>query len=112
MRLTNEEKALTTDIQGFDRARATMTQDATEQRATQLTNRRNALARKLDVEVPICEAVAAILDGELAVDAAYAKDTDRHAWAAHHLTSMSKAVIDDVQKVLSRWPPMKTYGQQ
>ncbi|PIC01950.1 NAD(P)H-dependent glycerol-3-phosphate dehydrogenase [Caulobacter sp. X] len=31
-----------------------------------------ALARKLGVEVPICEAVAAILDGELAVDAAIA----------------------------------------
>ena len=31
-----------------------------------------ALARKLGVEVPICEAVAAILDGEMAVDAAIA----------------------------------------
>ncbi|MDR6626713.1 NAD(P)H-dependent glycerol-3-phosphate dehydrogenase [Caulobacter segnis] len=31
-----------------------------------------ALARKLGVEVPICEAVAAILDGDLAVDAAIA----------------------------------------
>lgn len=31
-----------------------------------------ALARKLGVEVPICEAVAAILDGEVAVDAAIA----------------------------------------
>ncbi len=47
--LTNEEKALTTDIQGFDRARATMTPDAAEQRASQLTIRRNALARKLDL---------------------------------------------------------------
>lgn len=47
--LTTEEKALTTDIQGFDRARATMTQDAAEQRASQLTIRRNALARKLDL---------------------------------------------------------------
>lgn len=47
--LTNEEKTLTTDIQGFDRARATMTQDAAEQRASQLTIRRNALARKLDL---------------------------------------------------------------
>ncbi|MDP2259540.1 MAG: OmpH family outer membrane protein [Caulobacter sp.] len=47
--LTNEEKTLTTDIQGFDRARATMTPDAAEQRASQLTIRRNALARKLDL---------------------------------------------------------------
>lgn len=47
--LTNEEKTLTTDIQGFDRARTTMTQDAAEQRASQLTIRRNALARKLDL---------------------------------------------------------------
>jgi hypothetical protein len=46
----------------------------------------------------------------LTVDAAYSQDSDRHAWAAHHLTSMSKAVIDDVQKVLTRWPPVKTDG--
>jgi len=38
----------------------------------------------------------------LTVDAAYAKDTDCHAWAAHYLTAMSKAVIDDVVKVLKR----------
>jgi hypothetical protein len=38
----------------------------------------------------------------LCVDAAYEKDTDRHAWAAHYLTSMSKAVVDDVMKVLER----------
>ena len=35
-------------------------------------------------------------------DAAYAKDTDRHAWAAHYLTSMSKALVDDAVKVLTR----------
>ena len=39
---------------------------------------------------------------QLTEDAAYAKDTDRHAWAAHYLTAMSKAVIDDVAKVLDR----------
>ncbi|MNL33767.1 hypothetical protein D3C87_1556950 [compost metagenome] len=38
------------------------------------------------------------------MDAAYAKDTDRHAWAAHYLTAMSKAVIDDVAKVLDQRP--------
>ncbi|AZC35692.1 hypothetical protein C4K37_1286 [Pseudomonas chlororaphis subsp. piscium] len=37
----------------------------------------------------------------LAEDAAYTKDTDRHAWAAHYLTAMSKAVIDDVVQVLT-----------
>jgi len=36
------------------------------------------------------------------VDAAYAQDSDRHAWAAHYLTTMSKALIDDVVKVLTR----------
>ena len=41
---------------------------------------------------------------ELTKDAAYAKETDRHAWAAHYLTSMSKAVIDDVMKVPMREP--------
>ncbi|QCY15569.1 DUF3077 domain-containing protein [Pseudomonas sp. MPC6] len=31
-----------------------------------------------------------------------AKDTDRHAWAAHYLTAMRKAVVDDAVKVLTR----------
>ncbi|WP_460140067.1 DUF3077 domain-containing protein [Pseudomonas sp. S2_E01] len=67
--------------------------------------------------VPIVDALEQVSDllhlaRLLTVDAAYSRDSDRHAWAAHHLTSMSKAVIDDVQKVLSRWPPMKTDGQQ
>ena len=35
-------------------------------------------------------------------DAAYARDTDHHTWAAHYLTSMSKAVVDDAVKVLTR----------
>ena len=57
--------------------------------------------------VPLADALAQasnllFLVKELAVDAAYAKDTDRHAWAAHYLTAMSKAVIDDVAKVLDR----------
>ena len=38
----------------------------------------------------------------LTEDAAYARDTDRHAWAAHYLTSMSKALVDDAVKVLER----------
>ncbi|MEX3775400.1 DUF3077 domain-containing protein [Pseudomonas sp. MYb118] len=67
--------------------------------------------------VPVADALEQVSDllflaKLLAVDAAYAKDSDRHAWAAHHLTSMSKAVIDDVQKVLSRWPPIKTGPKQ
>jgi hypothetical protein len=58
-------------------------------------------------DVPIVDALAQAsnllyLARELTVDAAYAKDTDRHAWAAHYLTAMSKAVIDDVTKVLER----------
>lgn len=47
--LTTEDKALSADIQAFDRARATMTQDAAEQRASQLQIRRNALQRKIDL---------------------------------------------------------------
>ncbi|MNC08645.1 hypothetical protein D3C75_562410 [compost metagenome] len=35
---------------------------------------------------------------------ALAQDSNRHAWAAHYLTTMSKAVIDDVVKVLTRRP--------
>lgn len=59
--------------------------------------------------VPLADALAQAsnllyLAKELTLDAAYAKDTDRHAWAAHYLTSMSKAVVDDVMKVLERGP--------
>jgi hypothetical protein len=35
---------------------------------------------------------------------ALAQDSDRHTWATHYLTTMSKAVIDDVVKVLTRRP--------
>jgi len=59
--------------------------------------------------VPIADALAQASDllylaKSLTVDAAYAQDSDRHAWAAHYLTTMSKAVIDDVVKVLTRRP--------
>ena len=58
-------------------------------------------------DVPIADALAQASDllylaKSLTVDAAYAQDSDRHAWAAHYLTTMSKAVIDDVVKVLTR----------
>ncbi|WP_223443159.1 MULTISPECIES: DUF3077 domain-containing protein [Pseudomonas] len=36
----------------------------------------------------------------LASDAAMVRDTDRYAWASHFLQDMSKAIIDDVVKVL------------
>jgi hypothetical protein len=60
-------------------------------------------------DVPIADALAQasdllLLAKSLTVDAAYAQDSDRHAWAAHYLTTMSKAVIDDVVKVLTRRP--------
>jgi hypothetical protein len=60
-------------------------------------------------DVPIAEALAQASDllflaKSLSIDAAYAQDSDRHAWAAHYLTTMSKAVIDDVVKVLTRRP--------
>ncbi|MCP1443049.1 hypothetical protein J3D54_002181 [Pseudomonas sp. GGS8] len=59
--------------------------------------------------VPIVDALTQASDllslaKSFAEDAAYAKDTDRHAWAAHYLTSMSKAVTDDVVKVLTPRP--------
>ena len=37
----------------------------------------------------------------LASDSAMVRDTDRHAWASHYLQDMSKAIIDDVVKVLA-----------
>lgn len=57
--------------------------------------------------VPVGDALAMASDflflaKALTKDAAYAKDTDYHAWAAHYLTAMSKAVVDDVAKVLTR----------
>ena len=60
-------------------------------------------------DVPIAVALAQASDllflaKSLTVDAAYTQDSDRHAWAAHYLTTMSKAVIDDVVKVLTRRP--------
>ena len=38
----------------------------------------------------------------LSEDAAYARDRDRHAWAAHYLMGMGKALVDDAVKVLGR----------
>ena len=37
-------------------------------------------------------------------DAAFIKDTDRHAWAAHYLTVMGKALLDDVIQALMPRP--------
>ena len=56
--------------------------------------------------VPIGEALAQASDPlslakALAEDAAYSRDSDRHAWAAHYLTALGKAVIDDVLQGLS-----------
>ena len=39
-----------------------------------------------------------------AEDAAFNSDTDRHAWAAHYLTVMGKALIDDVIQALMPGP--------
>ncbi|WP_080370457.1 DUF3077 domain-containing protein [Pseudomonas farris] len=36
--------------------------------------------------------------------AAFARDTDRYAWAAHHLTAMGKAAIDDGEKAVTPRP--------
>jgi hypothetical protein len=63
--------------------------------------------------VPLADALAQASDllclaKELTIDAAYTRGTDRHAWAAHYLTAMSKAVIDDVAKVLDRRPVQTT----
>ena len=67
--------------------------------------------------VPLGDALAMASDflflaKELTKDAAYARDTDRHAWAAHYLTAMSKAVIDDAVKVLTPLPsPARTKAE-
>ena len=56
--------------------------------------------------VPISEALSQASDllalaKALAEDAAFIRETDRYAWAAHFLTEMGKAVVDDVMKVVS-----------
>jgi hypothetical protein len=55
--------------------------------------------------VPIREALSHVSDllhlsKLLTEDAAMVRGTDRYAWASHYLQEMSKAVIDDVLKVL------------
>lgn len=55
--------------------------------------------------VPIREALSQASDllhiaKRLAEDATMERDTDRHAWASYYLQAISKALIDDVVKVL------------
>ncbi|CAI8944424.1 DUF3077 domain-containing protein [Pseudomonas sp. IT-P2] len=59
--------------------------------------------------VPVKEALEQASDllslaKAFAEDAAFMKETDRYAWAAHFLTAMGKAVIDDVVKAVSPRP--------
>jgi hypothetical protein len=58
-------------------------------------------------DVPLGDALSMASDfmflaKALTKEAAYNRDTDTHAWAAHYLTSLSKAVVDDAVKVLTR----------
>ncbi|WP_448091580.1 DUF3077 domain-containing protein [Pseudomonas lini] len=60
---------------------------------------------RINAGVPVIEALSHASDllhvaKLLASDAAMVRDTDRHAWASHYLQEMSKAIIDDVVKVL------------
>ena len=60
-------------------------------------------------DVPLSDALAMASDflflaKGLTQDAAYARDSDRHAWAAHYLTELSKVLVDDVVKVLEPSP--------
>ncbi|WP_207867724.1 DUF3077 domain-containing protein [Pseudomonas sp. 58(2021)] len=56
--------------------------------------------------VPVGQALAQASDllalaKALAEDAAFIRETDRYAWAAHFLTEMGKALVDDVMKEVS-----------
>ncbi|MFL1515283.1 DUF3077 domain-containing protein [Pseudomonas prosekii] len=44
------------------------------------------------------------LSKAFAQDAAFQGGNDRHAWAAYYLSSMGKAIIDDVVKAVSPRP--------
>ena len=55
--------------------------------------------------IPIIDALSQSSDllslaKSFAEDAVFIRDTDRHAWAAHYLTVMGKALIDDVIQAL------------
>jgi len=68
-------------------------------------------------DVPLGDALAMASDflflaKELTRDAAFNRDTDRHIWAAHYLTAMSKAVVDDAMKVLQGPPPARAESQK
>ncbi|PWE42118.1 hypothetical protein C9I50_11440 [Pseudomonas prosekii] len=59
--------------------------------------------------VPLGDALAMASDflflaKALSKDAAYDRESDRYAWAAHYLTALSKALVDDAVKVLTREP--------
>lgn len=60
---------------------------------------------RINRDVPIIQALHHACDllhiaKLIASDAAMIRDSDRHAWASHFLQDMSKAIIDDVAKVL------------
>jgi hypothetical protein len=62
--------------------------------------------------VPLGDALAMASDflflaKALTRDAAYDKESDRHVWAAHYLTALSKALVDDAVKVLTREQPLR-----
>lgn len=65
--------------------------------------------------VPVYEALAMASDllflaKAFAEDAAFIRDTDRHAWAAHYFTVMGKAVIDDVVTAVTPKPGQDMHG--
>lgn len=68
--------------------------------------------------VPIINALSQSSDllslaKSFAEDAAFNRDTDRHAWAAHYLTVMGKALIDDViQALIPRPARTKTESEK
>ncbi|WPN59068.1 DUF3077 domain-containing protein [Pseudomonas sp. P9_31] len=60
---------------------------------------------RINAGAPLIEALSHATDllhvaKLLASDAAMVRDTDRPAWASHYLQDMSKAIVDDVVKVL------------
>jgi hypothetical protein len=68
--------------------------------------------------IPIIDALSQSSDllslaKSFAEDAAFIKDTDRHAWAVHYLTVMGKALIDDViQALIPRPARTKTESEE
>jgi hypothetical protein len=85
--------------------KVTSTQDLKTAGFTPFSIHNDQALFRVNSGVPLLTALSHVSDllhlsRMLAEDAAMERKTDRYAWASYYLQEMSKAVIDDVVKVL------------